>query len=124
MYMLPLAIASATSTLVAQALGASAREQAVRIAWSGFRLAVTAALFMGASIWLFKRQVLGLYTSDARVMQIALPLFSLLAFYQVFDAAQAVLGYVLRAYHIVIVPMIFNAFALWVWACSAAAFLA
>lgn len=113
MYMLPLSIAAATSSMTAQALGAKQTAQASHIAWSGVKLAGLGSGLLGLLLWLGREQVLALYTSDRQVTQIALPLFILLACYQVFDALQSTLGYVLRAYQVVLAPMLINAFALW-----------
>ena len=113
MYMLPLSIAQATSTLVAQARGAQQPAQVYAVTRSGLRTAVLAAVLLGVLAWLLRTQIATLYTQDAQVLQRILPLFVFLGAYQFFDALQTTIAYVMRAYQIVVVPMLINAFALW-----------
>lgn len=113
MYMLPLSIASATSTLVAQSLGARELVQARHITRTGILLATLSSASLGLLIWLCREPILHLYTNDSTVIRTALPLFIFIACYQFFDALQSTIGFVLRAYHVVLLPMLFNACALW-----------
>ncbi len=113
MYMLPLSLASATSTLVAQSLGARELLLARRLTWAGVRLACLSSASVGILIWLAREPILRLYTHDANVIETALPLFIFIACYNFFDALQSTIGFVLRAYHVVLMPMLINAGALW-----------
>lgn len=113
LYMLPLAIASATGTLVAQALGAQQPDTARRIGFAGIRLAAIASVTIGCIVWLARELIVRAYTPNADIMAAALPLFVFIAFYQLFDSIQVTTAFVLRAYKVAIVPTLMYAVALW-----------
>jgi multidrug resistance protein, MATE family len=113
LYMLPLAIASATGTLVAQAVGARDMVHAQRIGQAGIRLAVILSVSIGLLVWAGRYLIVRAYTPNEEIIAAALPLFVFIAFYQLFDAIQVVAAFVLRAYKIAIVPTLMYAFALW-----------
>ena len=113
MFMLPLALANAGSTLVAQALGARDLTAARRLGWHGLELAVGIAFVLGALMFTFREQVLGLYTRDAAIIAAALPLLGWVWVFHVADAGQTVSAFVLRAHHIATAPMVIYAFAIW-----------
>lgn len=113
LYMLPLSIASATGTLVAQEIGAG-RLQAARAAGdAGIRLGATLAVVLGALVWFARAGIIGLYTPDTDVAAIAMPLFFFIGFYQLFDAVQVGAAFVLRAYKVATIPTLMYAVALW-----------
>lgn len=113
MYMLPLSIASATGTLVAQAIGARDMVRARRVGNHGIILAGVVSALLGVIIWLAHEQIARAYTPDVRIIAAAAPLFVFIAFYQVFDAVQVCAAFILRAYRIALVPTIIYAVALW-----------
>lgn len=113
LYMLPLSIANATGTLVAQSIGAGRLQDARRIGRAGIMLAAGLSSTIGIAIWLLREPIIHAYTPDARVFAAALPLFVFISFYQLFDAVQVTTAFVLRAYRVAIVPTIMYAVALW-----------
>lgn len=113
LYMLPLAIAHATGTLVAQAIGARDLETARRIGTSGIRLAAILAVSIGCLVWLSRGLIVRAYTPDPAIVTAALPLFFFIAFYQLFDSVQVTTAFVLRAYKVAVVPTLIYAVALW-----------
>jgi len=113
LYMLPLAIASATGTLVAQAIGAQQLDVARRIGLAGIRLAAILSVSIGAIVWLMRDPIVRAYTPNADIIAAALPLFVFIAFYQLFDSIQVVAAFVLRAYKVAVVPTLMYAVALW-----------
>jgi multidrug resistance protein, MATE family len=113
LYMLPLSIANATGTLVAQALGARKLEVAQRIGQAGIRLAVMLSVALGLLIWMGRGFIVHAYTPDTTIAAAALPLFMFIAVYQVFDSLQVVTAFVLRAYRVAFVPTVIYAVALW-----------
>ncbi len=113
LYMLPLSIASATGTLVAQEIGAGRLAAARHAGRAGVRLGVLLAVVIGALVWLARPLIIGAYTPDASVAAAAMPLFFFIAFYQLFDAAQVGTAFVLRAYKVATVPTLMYAVALW-----------
>jgi MATE family multidrug resistance protein len=113
MFMMPLAIANASSTLVAQRIGAGDDADAHRIGWHGVEIGVAIATAMGCFVYLFREAIIGLYTSDAIIVAAAMPLLAWVAVFHIADAAQAVAGFVLRAYRIAVVPLVIYALAIW-----------
>lgn len=113
MFMLPLAIANASSTLVAQRIGAGDPGDARRVGWAGLEIGVAVAALLGAAVYFLRSEVVGLYTGDPVIVAAAVPLLAWVALFHIADAAQTVSAFVLRAYRIATVPMIVYVVALW-----------
>jgi MATE family multidrug resistance protein len=113
MFMLPLAIANASTTLVAQQIGAGALAQARRLGWHGVALGAGLAAVLGTVVYLGRLPVLHMYTADEAVIAAAMPLLAWLALFHVADAVQTVVAFVLRAWRIATAPMFIYAGALW-----------
>jgi len=113
MFMVPLAIGNAGSTLVAQAVGAGRHAEAARLGWHALALGTLLAVAMGLLVFALRRPVLGLYTGDAAVLAAALPLVAWLAVFHAADAAQTIAAFVLRAYKITLVSVLIYVAALW-----------
>ena len=113
LFMMPLALANATGTLVAQRIGAGDARDARRLGWHGLVLGCALATVMGGTVYVFREPVLGLYSQDAAVLAAALPLVAWLAVFHVADAAQTIAAFVLRAYKIATVPVLIYVAALW-----------
>ena len=112
-YMMPLSLAIATSTLVAQSIGARDLAGARRLAWRGIRFGAGLALLTGALLWLLREPLLQAYAKDPTVVTKALPLMLFVAFYQAFDAVQVMTAFILRAYKIALIPTLIYAGSLW-----------
>ena len=113
MFMVPLSIANASSTLVAQRVGANDWTDARRLGWHGLEIGVAIAALMGAAVYLLREQILGLYTRDPVIIGAALPLLAWVAIFHVADAAQTVAAFVLRAYRHATAPLVIYALAIW-----------
>jgi MATE family multidrug resistance protein len=113
MFMLPLAIANASSTLVAQRVGAGDAADARHIGWAGLEIGVLIAAALGSTVYLLREQVVGLYTADPVIVAAAVPLLAWVALFHIADAAQTVSAFVLRAYRIATVPVIVYVLAVW-----------
>jgi len=113
MYMMPLALASATGTLVAQRVGAQDAADARRLGWHGLELSIGLALLSGGLVFGLREQVLNLYTHDASVIAAAMPLLLWVWLFHVGDAGQTLAAFVLRAHHIASAPLVIYAVALW-----------
>jgi MATE family multidrug resistance protein len=113
MFMLPLAIANATSTLVAQQVGAGDSIDARRIGWAGLEIGVGIAAVVGGAMYVLREQVVGLYTANPVIVAATLPLLAWVALFHVADAAQTVAAFVLRAYRIATAPLLIYVVALW-----------
>ena len=113
LFMMPLSLANATSTLVAQQVGAQRLTEARRLGWHGVALGFAVALLMGGTVLLLREPVVGLYTRDAAIMAAALPLVAWVMLFHLSDATQTMAVFVLRAYRIATVPMLIYVTALW-----------
>lgn len=113
LYMMPLALSLATSTRVAQALGRGRNDQARRTAWHGFHLALVLGTSSALVLWLARAPIVAAYSNNALVQQQAAALFGVLALFHMADALQCMASFVLRAYRIVVLPMLVYGTALW-----------
>ena len=113
LYMLPLSLASATSTLVAQSIGGRRLDNARKISIAGIRLSAILAIIVACSVWLGKDWIISLYTSNDVVAGNAAPLFLFLCSLLFFDAIQVTASYVLRAYKVVLAPTLLYVMTLW-----------
>ena len=113
-YMVPLAIANATSVLVGQAVGAGDYHRARAAGWTGLAIGLCTALAVALLLAVFSPAIAGLYSKDDQVVRIAAPLILLVAAFHIFDATNAVAANALRGYKKALVPMIAFALALWI----------
>lgn len=113
LFMLPLAVGNATSTLVAQHVGAGQARDAARVGVHGLVAGCAAAAVVGSVVLALRPAVLHLYTGDEAVFAAAMPLIAWLVLFHVADAAQIITAFVLRAYKITAVPMLIYVAALW-----------
>ncbi|MCA6215003.1 MATE family efflux transporter [Ideonella sp. B7] len=113
MFMLPMSLGNATSTLVAQQIGAGELKDARRLGWHGLWLGCGLAVIVGSAVYLARTPVLQLYTDDAQVVAATLPLLAWLAIFHVADAMQTVVAFTLRAWRVATAPMVVYAVSLW-----------
>jgi MATE family multidrug resistance protein len=116
MFMVPLALNSATTVRVGQLLGAGNLRGARKSGAVGIGLC---ALFMFVSalfLLVFRDAVVTLYTDDAAVKGIAVSLLLMAAIFQVADGVQIGAAGALRGYKDTRVPMAINMFSYWVLA--------
>jgi MATE family multidrug resistance protein len=113
MFMLPLALSSATSTLVAQRIGAGAIEEARRLGWHATAIGTAVPAAVALLVVLGREGIVALYTSDAAVVAAALPLLAWLALFHIADAAQTMTAAVLRACKVATLPVVIYVAALW-----------
>ena len=79
----------------------------------GLAVGCSAAALLGTAIYLGAGPLARAYTADAQVAAAAATLLSIVAFYHVADAVQAVMAQVLRGYKRATAPMVIYAVALW-----------
>jgi MATE family multidrug resistance protein len=113
LFMLPLALGNASSTLVAQRIGAGDMADARRLCWHGLQFSVGLAAVVGAAVFFGRQQVLLLYTDNPAVVAAALPLLAWVALFHTADAVQCVASFVLRAWKVATVPVLIFAGSLW-----------
>ncbi|MCK9380471.1 MAG: MATE family efflux transporter [Sulfuritalea sp.] len=112
-FMVPLALGSATGVLVGQALGAGDSRRSRHAGLLGLAVGCAAAAVLGSAIYFGAGPLARAYTADAQVAAAAATLLSIVAFYHVADAVQAVMAQVLRGYKRATAPMVIYAVALW-----------
>ncbi len=113
MFMVPLALANGTATLVAQSVGARDFLQARRLGWHGVEIGVALATVLGAAVYWGRASVLGVYTDNPAIVAAAMPLLVWVWWFHVGDAAQTLANFVLRSHHITVLPMVCFAVSLW-----------
>ncbi|WP_213295296.1 MATE family efflux transporter [Paraburkholderia sacchari] len=113
LYMTPLSIGVATSTLVAQALGGARPAEARTLARHGVMTAVAIACCYGAIVLVLRPLLIKGYTPDPAVAAAAMPLVAIVTLYHIFDALQITTAFALRSYKVAVVPTVIYAIALW-----------
>ena len=106
LYMFPLAIGIATSSLVAQSLGAQQPEQARRLARIGISLVLAGVALSLLVVMAARPQIIQVYTSDPAIAAMAYALLTILPLLHTSDALQCMLSYILRAHKIATMPFV------------------
>jgi MATE family multidrug resistance protein len=113
MFMVPLALHSATTVRVGHLLGRGRPREARRAGFSGILMCT---LFMAVSavvMYLYRHEIAGFYTNDADVVALAASLLVPAAVFQVFDGANIGALGALRGYRDSRVPLLLAALAYW-----------
>ncbi|MGB9404322.1 MAG: MATE family efflux transporter [Candidatus Acidiferrales bacterium] len=113
-YMVPLGIGSAAAVRVGQALGRKDPEGARR---AGSTAVALGAGFMGCMaivFWVVPRPIVRIFTPDVSVIQAAVKLLFVAAFFQLFDGIQAVTTGALRGTGDTRTPLVCHLLAYWV----------
>lgn len=113
MFMVPLALSSAITVRVGQALGAGQFSAARFRAKTGLVMCVSFMTCSAAAMLVFRSQIVGLYTTDAAVAQVAISLLLMAALFQIADGMQVGAAGALRGYRDTRVPMALCLVAYW-----------
>jgi multidrug resistance protein, MATE family len=113
MFMMPLAVSNATSTLVAQSIGAHRLGDARRLGWHGLQVTMALAALLGALVFALREPLVKLYTADAAVAAAALSLLGWVFVFHVGDALQTFAQFVLRAWRVTVISLVVFALAMW-----------
>lgn len=114
MFMIPLALSAATTVRIGHALGSGNAEAARTGGVTGILMCMTFMAFSAAFLLLFRDLVVGIYTSDPSVTEIAISLLLMAAFFSVADGVQIGAAGALRGYKDTRMPMAINTFSYWV----------
>ncbi len=114
MFMVPLAINSATTVRVGQALGQRSPDAAAFRGWVGISLCGSCMAVSAVSMLLARGPIVSLYTSDPAVTAIAVSLLLVAAVFQISDGVQVGAAGALRGYQDTRVPMFLTTLAYWV----------
>jgi MATE family multidrug resistance protein len=112
-FMLPMALAEATTVRVGHAVGRGDRDGLRRAAFAGFALVLGTQLVTGATLLLGNHAIAGLYSSDAAVVALASGLLLMAAAFQFPDGVQVLSVGALRGLKDTRVPMLLAAVAYW-----------
>ena len=113
MFMVPLALANGTATLVAQRVGANDLAEARRLGLHGVEIGVGNAAILGALVYASRETVLRAYTDNPTIIAAAMPLLVWVWWFHVADAAQTMANFVLRSHRITLMPLVFYVTSLW-----------
>lgn len=112
-FMVPLGISMSAAVRVGQGLGAGDRPAAARAGDTAIAVGVAFMALTAAVFWAVPEALVRLYTSDAAVLAVAVPLVHIAALFQVFDGAQVVLTGALRGVGETRLPLWANLFGHW-----------
>lgn len=94
----PLAISVAVAVKVAYYYGAKKYDEIRKYSYTGVLMGVCFMALCGIILASFPRQLVGIFTKDEAVMNIAMPIVLIAAMYQIFDGFQVVMGGVLKGF--------------------------
>jgi len=113
MFMMPMALSNATTTLVAQSIGANRLRDARRLSLHGLQVTMALAAITGSLVYLWREPIVGLYTSDVAVAAVALSLLSWVGWFHLCDALQTLAQFVLRAWRITVISLVVFVLSMW-----------
>ena len=112
-FMVPMALAEATTVRVGHAMGRGDGDGLRRAAYAGFALVMVTQLATGATLLFGNEAIAALYTGDAAVIALAAALLLLAAAFQFPDGVQVLSIGALRGLKDTRMPMLIAAFAYW-----------
>lgn len=114
MFMVPLAVSSATTIHVGHTLGRGDRHRARAVGLLGIWMCAGVMLVSALGIVLLNDEIAALYTRDTQVQQLAATLLLMAAVFQLSDGVQVGAAGALRGYKDTAVPMVLCVFSYWV----------
>ena len=112
-FMVPMALAEATTVRVGHAVGRGDHHGLRRAAFAGYALVVVTQLISGSVLWFGNAAIAGLYTSDVAVAGLAASLLLYAAAFQFPDGLQVLSAGALRGLKDTRVPLLLAATAYW-----------
>lgn len=113
-FMIPFGLSTAITIRVGNAIGRRRPDQARFSGFTGTLVAGIVMCFTGILMYSFPFQIIGLYTSDSQVLQMAVILLQMAAVFQISDGVQVAGIGALRGLKDTRVPMFVNFFAYWI----------
>jgi MATE family multidrug resistance protein len=113
MFMIPLALSSATTIRVGHALGATNPAAARFTGVTGISMCGACMACTALCLLVFRNSIVSLYTNDPAVQAIAVSLLLMAAIFQIGDGVQIGAAGALRGYKDTRVPMVINIFSYW-----------
>lgn len=112
-YMVPLSLSIATSARVSYWLGAGDAALARRACARGFELTVLFALLFAGAMAALRWQLAAVYSANPAVIALGATLLLATALYHFADALQTLCVFVLRCYHVTVMPLALYCALLW-----------
>ena len=112
-YVIPMGLGSAASVRVGYFVGADDFGRARFSAASAFRISLAYALLVSILLVGLRHLLVGVYTNDPAVLEVAANLVLLIAAFQIVDDTQVTVGGALRGYKDTRVPMICSLLGYW-----------
>ena len=112
-YRVPLGIGSAAAVSVGRAIGAKDRRRARRAGWVALGITVLFEIVSALAFILLPREIARVYTTDGRVISLAVNLFLIAAVFQIFDGLQTVATGALRGLGDTRTAMLWNLVCYW-----------
>ncbi len=112
-YVIPMGLGSAASVRVGYFVGSDDFDRARFSAASAFRISLAYALLVSILLVGLRHLLVGVYTNDPAVLEVAANLVLLIAAFQIVDDTQVTVGGALRGYKDTRVPMIFSLLGYW-----------
>lgn len=97
-YMVPMAISTALSVKVSYYFGAKMPNEIKNYSKSALMAGLGFMICAGLILAVFPNQMIGIFTKDSSIIEIAMPIISVVAVYQVFDGLQCITGGILRGF--------------------------
>ncbi|MEJ2131240.1 MAG: MATE family efflux transporter [Gammaproteobacteria bacterium] len=123
-FMIPLSLGMAAAIRVGYNVGANRLERARRTAQVAMTVALAYAVLAAASLFWFRFEIVGLYTTEADVLELAATIIVFVAAYQLVDDTQVTAIGALRGYKDTRAPMFIALVGYWVLALPVAVVLA
>lgn len=114
MFMIPLALSAAITVRIGHALGSGNAVAARMGGITGILICIAFMTCSAAFLLLFRDVVVGIYTNDPSVTEIAISLLLMAAIFQIADGVQIGAAGALRGYKDTRMPMVINTFSYWV----------
>ena len=114
MFMIPLALSAAITVRIGHALGSGNAAAARMGGVTGILICIAFMTCSAAFLLLFRDVVVGIYTNDPSVTEIAIGLLLMAAIFQIADGVQIGAAGALRGYKDTRMPMVINTFSYWV----------
>lgn len=114
-FMVPLGLSSAAAVRVGHAVGSRDAPRAIQAGWTALGTGGVLTFGMGVTMLVAGEQMLRVFTTDVRVIEIGVGLLVIAAAFQVFDGTQAVATGTLRGLGETRTPMIMNVVGHWIF---------
>jgi multidrug resistance protein, MATE family len=112
-FMVTVGLGAAASVRVGRAIGGGSTAAARKSGFTAVVISILWMAFCGAVLVVFPRELASVFTSDAAVIEAAVPLLRVAALFQVFDGTQSAISGALRGAGDTRLPMLANLVAYW-----------